>query len=204
MYERFINQLQMYAKVLRVLLKGNLPISLLPQSKLYKNIGEVKKAIQIRNPDYDIVIKRLHSYYDVKLVTFGIDENRNLIVQFPVFVQPYQQQQLILYHIKTVPVPIVEQNKQAHSYTHLQIERPYIALNSDTCISLRQQELTMCKKIGYEFCCEDLFVVKHKSKYSSESVIYFDLGPDIVKENCNFSYYFNKTDIKPTVLDGGN
>ena len=25
----------------------------------------------------------------MKLVTFGIDENRNLIVQFPVFVQPY-------------------------------------------------------------------------------------------------------------------
>ena len=34
-------------------------------------------------------------------------------------------------------------------------------------------------------------------------VIYFDLGSDIIKENCNFAYYFIKTDIKPTVLDGG-
>ena len=25
------------------------------------------------NLDYDIVIKRLHLYYDMKLVTFGID-----------------------------------------------------------------------------------------------------------------------------------
>ena len=55
-----------------------------------------------------------------------------------------------------------------------------------------------------DFYCEELFIVKHKSKYSCESAIYFNLGSDIIKENCNFAYSFNKTDIKPTVLDGGN
>ena len=59
----------------------------------------------------------------------------------------------------------------------------------------------MCKKIGYEFYCEELFVVKHKSKYSCESMIYFNLGSNSIKENCNFVYHFNKTNIKPTVLD---
>ena len=82
----------MYAKVIRVLSKGYLPISLLPPSKSKEILGKVKKAIQITNPDYDIVIKRLHLYYHMKLVTFGIDEDRNLIVQFPVFIQPYTQQ----------------------------------------------------------------------------------------------------------------
>ena len=62
----------------------------------------------------------------------------------------------------------------------------------------------MCKKICYEFYCKELLIVKHKSKYSCESVIYFNLGSDIIKENCKFAYYFNKTDLKPTVLDGGN
>ena len=57
--------------------------------------------------------------------------------------------------------------------------------------------------IGYEFYCKELFVVKYKSIYRCESVIYFDLGSDIIKENCKFAYYFNKTDITPTVLDGG-
>ena len=41
------------------------------------------------------------------------------------------QQQLILYQIEMVAVPI-DQNKQVHSYTHLQVDRPYIALNSET------------------------------------------------------------------------
>ena len=56
MYERFIKQLQMYGKTIRVTLKGYLPICLLPPSKLHESLGEVKKAIQITNPDYHIVI----------------------------------------------------------------------------------------------------------------------------------------------------
>ena len=133
-------QLQMYVKAKQNVSKGYLPISL-PPSKLQGILGKVKKAIQTTNPDYDIVIKRLNPYYDMKLVTFGIDRNRNLIIQFPVFVQPYTQQPLILYQLETVPVPIMAQNKCANSYTHLQMDRPYIALNSETYILIRQQDL---------------------------------------------------------------
>ena len=46
-------------------------------------------------------------------------------------------------------------------------------------------------------------MVKHKTKYSCESAIYFNLSPDFIK-NGKFAYYFNKTDITPTVLDKGN
>ena len=69
---------------------------------------------------------------------------------------------------------------------------------------MRQQELRSCKKIGYEFYCKELFIVKHKSSYSCESAIYFNLTTDIIKSNCNFDFYFNKTDVTPTVLDGGD
>ena len=62
----------------------------------------------------------------------------------------------------------------------------------------------MCKKIGYEFYCEELFVVKHKSKYSCKSAIFFYLNTDIIKENCKLTFYYNNTDITPTVLDRGN
>ena len=90
------------------------------------------------------------------------------------------------------------------SYTYLQVKKSYIALNSETYISLRVQELDTCKRIGYKFYCEELFVVRHKTQHSCESAIYFDLGVDIIKEICNFQYYFNKTDVKPSVLDGGH
>ena len=134
------------------------------------------------------------------LVTFGIDKDKNLIVQFPVFIQPYTQQLLILYQIETVPVPILDQNDNAQSHMHLQVKKPYITLNSETYISLRQHELRTCKRIGYEFYCKELFVVKQKTSYSCECAIFFNLDTNIIKENCNFRFYYNKTDIIPTVL----
>ena len=61
--------------------------------------------------------------------------------------------------METVPVPILDQNERVQSYTHLQVEKPYTALNSEMYISLWQQELRTCKRIGYKFYCEELFVV---------------------------------------------
>ena len=130
--------------------KGYLPISLLPPSKLEKILNEVRIAIAISNKDYDLVLTRLYLYYDMKLVTFGIENQRNLIVQFPVFIQLHTQKRLIMYQIETVPVPILDKNEQAQSYTELKVEKPYITLNEETYITLCSQELKMCKRIGYE------------------------------------------------------
>ena len=150
--------------------------------KLCEIISLVKETLTKNNPDYNIVIKRLHLYYDMKLVTFGIDQKRNLIIQFPIFVQPYTQQPLILYQLETVPVPIIDQNTKAQSYTELKIIKPYIALNSETYINIRQQKLATCKRIGYEFYCKELYVIRHKSIDSCESTIYFDLDTKIIKQ----------------------
>ena len=82
-----------------------------------------------------------------------------------------------------------------------------MALNSETYISIRPQELRTCKRIGYEFYCEKHFVVKHKSYSSCESAIYFDLGPDIFKENnfdnltetLEFPIVHNRTTLEQTL-----
>ena len=121
----------------------------------------IKTTIKKTNPDYDLVIKRLHLYYDMRLVTFGINRDKNQIIKFPVFIQPYTQQLLVLYQIETVPVPIIDQSKQADSYTNLQIKRLCIAINTKTHITIRQRELRTCKRIGYGFYCVELFMVKH-------------------------------------------
>ena len=203
MYKRFIEELKLYSRAIGVLSKGYLPIPLLSPSKLEKILNELRIAIAKSNKDYDLVLTRLYLYYDMKLVTFGIDNQRNLIVQFPVFIQPYTQKRLIMYQIETVPVPILDENEQVHSYTELKIEKPYIALNKETYITLHSQELKLCKRIGCEYYCEELFVIKSKTRYSCASAIYFNLESDVIKANCEFQYYHNKTDIKPTILDGG-
>ena len=85
MYERFVNQLKEYLRAIRILSKGYLPISLLPPSKLVKILYEVKQVLLRTNKNYELVIKGIYKYYDMKLVMFGINKDRNLIIQFPVF-----------------------------------------------------------------------------------------------------------------------
>ena len=131
LYRELITQLQIYTFAIRILAKGYLPNTLVTPSKLKEILSELKTALQTSNPDYDLVINRLHLYYDMQLVTFGINKDKNLI-QFPVFIQPCTQQPLILYQLETVPVPIRDQYTQAQSYTHPQVEKPYIALNTET------------------------------------------------------------------------
>ena len=200
LYKELITWLKSYVSAFRILAKGYLPTILITPSKLQEILAEVTKSLQQTNPDYALVLDRLHLYYDMQLVTFGIDREMNLVIQFPVFIQPYIQKPLILYQLETVPVPILYTNMEAQSYTHLHVNKPYIASNTETYISLTQQELRSCKKIGNEF----YFAVKHKSSYSCESVIYFNQTTDIIRKNCNFNFYYNKTDVTPTVLDGGN
>ena len=147
---------------IRILAKGYLPNTLLKPNELQEILTQVKNSLHTTNPDYTLVLDRLHLYYDMQLITFIIDRDMNLVIQFLVFIQPYTQKPLVLYQLETVPVPILDRNNEAQSYMHLHITKPYIALNSEMYISLRHQELRSCKRIGHEFYCEELFVVKHK------------------------------------------
>ena len=202
MYEKFIAELRSYLKAIRILSKGYLPITLITPSKLETISKQVQIAIAKTNQDYELVLNRLYLYYDMKLVMFCIDSQKNLIIQFPVFVQPYMQTKLTLYQIETVPVPILDASNKIQCYTQLKIEKSYIALNDETYISIRSQELNTCKRIGYEYFCEELFVVKSKHRYSCAGAVYFNSNHD-TKDNCDFYYYHNRSDVTPSVLNGG-
>ena len=139
LYRELITQLCTYTSAIRVLAKGYLPNTLITPRKLQEILAKVKKSLYHTNPDYTLVLDRLHLYYDIQLVTFGIDKDMNLVIQFPVFIQQYMQRPLILYQLETVPVPVLDQNIEAHSYTHLKVRKPYIVLNSETYISLTHQ-----------------------------------------------------------------
>ena len=181
LYRELITQLHTHVSAIRILAKGYLPNTLIKPDKLQEILTEAKNSLHITNPDYTLVLDRLHLHCDMQLITFGIDRDMNLVIQFPVFIQTYTQNPLALYHLETVPVPFLDRNNETQSYVHLQVRKPYIALNSETYISLRQQVLRSCKRIGRELYCEELFIVKHKSSYSCESAIYINLTTDIIK-----------------------
>ena len=78
MYERLIAELKSYLRAITILSKGYLPITLIPPSKLHLILSQLKVALAKTNKDYDLVLSRLYLHYDMKLVTFGIDQDKNL------------------------------------------------------------------------------------------------------------------------------
>ena len=72
MHRELITQLHTYVSAIRILAKGYLPNTLITPEKLQEILTEVKKSLQITNPDYDLVLDRLHLHYDMQLVTFSI------------------------------------------------------------------------------------------------------------------------------------
>ena len=58
-------------------------------------------------------ITKAYEYYSQMHGDHGI----NLIIQFPIFIQPYTQQLLILYQLEMVPVPVIDKNTKADTYT---------------------------------------------------------------------------------------
>ena len=139
------------------------------------------------------------------MVTFAVDQQTySLIVTFPAFIKNYKQPPLSLYEVETVPVPIIDKNVKNNSYSQVRIGKSYIAAGTDYYIQLRKSELLMCKRIRHIYYCEELFVIKYKSRHSCVSAIFYNLGPATIIKNCKFDYYYHyNTTVPPVILDGG-
>ena len=182
---------------------GRLPRALISDNQLREILGKVDAIIKRNYPDYVLSVTHISHYRDMKMVIFAVDQQtHSLIVTFAAFIKNYKQPPLSLYEVETVPVPIIDKNVKANSYSQVRIEKSYIAAGTDYYIQLRISELLMCKSIRHIYYCEELFVIKHKSRHSCVSAIFYNLGPVTITKNCKFDYYYNTT-VSPAILDGG-
>ena len=201
--ENLISELRLLLRSIAILSKGYLPPQLFSPTDIVKISQAALNMVKQGHPDYVLAIPQASSYYDMRLVTFGIDEDDKLVVCFPIFVKDFSRKSMTLYQIETVPVPIVDKNLEADSYSQAIMNKPYIATNADYYVQLEIEELFMCKQISHIYFCEELFLVKHKTKHSCESALFYELDSALVRQNCKFKYYFNVSVI-PSVLDGGS
>ena len=186
-----------------IVTQGRLPRALISDNQLREILGKVDAMVKRNYPDYVLAAKHISHYRDMKMVTISVDQQaHSLILTFPAFIKNYKQPPLSLYEVETVPVPIIDKNVKADSYSQVRIEKSYIAAGTDYYIQLRISELLMCKSIRHIYYCEELFVIKHKSRHSCVSAIFYNLGPATVTKNCRFDYYYNIT-VPPVILDGG-
>ena len=191
-------------KALETLAKGRLPHEIITHSRMKDMINKVENMLYKNHGNYRVALDSTDQYYDMKLATFSVDKRtRSLIIAFPIFIKQATLKPFSLYEIETVPVPIEDEDKNLNSYTEVVFAKPYIANNEEYYIQLRIPELRMCKIIDHMYFCEEIFLMKHRTRHSCESTILHNLGRKFVKENCDFKLYYNKT-VVPAVLDGGD
>ena len=203
LYEWLLCHLQDLLDIIGILSTGHLPPLLFPPTVLQNITANAIEMVCKTHPDYDLAIEHITEYYDMKLATFGLDSDDNMVVAFPVFVKDHASEPKTLYEIETVKVPIPNKNKEADSYSEVKYSKPYLAINDDYYIQLRIQELCMCKQIRHTYYCEELFLIKYKTKHSCESAIFYNLTADVVYSVCQFDYFYN-TIVPPSILDGGS
>ena len=202
LYEALVTELKLLLRSIAILSKGYLPPQLFPPTTLVEISQKAITMIKTKNPDYVLALPHITDYYDMRLVTFGLDDQERLVVCFPIFIKDFKKEPMTLYQLETVKVPINDRNLKADSYTEVTVTKPYLASNRDYYIQLVLPELVMCKKIRRTHYCEELFLVKHKTKHSCESAIFYNSTRDTILQNCEFKYFYNTT-VLPSVLDGG-
>ena len=203
LYETLVTEVKLLLRSIAILSKGYLPPQLFPPTTLVEISHRAITMIKHRNPDYVLALPHISDYYNMRLVTFGLDDQGRLVVCFPIFIKDFKKEPMTLYQLETVKVPIKDQNLQADSYTEVAVTKPYLASNRDYYIQLVLPELVMYKKIRRTHYCEELFLVKHKTKHSCESAIFYNLTRETILQNCEFKYFYN-TSVLPSVLDGGS
>ena len=190
-----------------ILRTRHLPPKLFPPTVLQNDTANAIEMVHKAHPDYALAIRHITEYYDMKLAMFGLDSDGSMVVVFPVFLKVFLKDHAsepkTLYEIETVKVPIPNKNTEADSYSEVKYSKPYLAINEDYYIQIRIQELRMCKQIRHIYYCEELFLIKHKTKHSCESAIFYNLTADVVYSVCQADYFYNTT-VTPSILDGGS
>ena len=200
-YREIVKAARNFLDGIAIVTQGRLPRALISDNQLREILGKVNAMVKRNYPDYVLAAAHIFHYRDMKMVTFAVDQQtHSLIVAFPSFIKNYKQPPLSLYEVETVPLPIIDKNVKANSYSQVRMEKSYIATGTNYYIQLRISESLMCKSIRHIYYCEELFVIKHKSRHSCVSAIFYNLGPATITKNCKFDYYYNTT-VRPVILD---
>ena len=96
LYDELERVLREFLSAVRILSKGYLPASLFPPTILHRITSNALQMVQRKNPDYVLTIKHVTEYYDMKMVTFGVNDSEELVVAFPVFIQDHTRESMTL------------------------------------------------------------------------------------------------------------
>ena len=89
LYELMLHHLKDLLDCIGILSTGKLPPMLFPPTVLENITSKAIDMVCHTYPNYELAVGHISEYYDMKLCTFGVSIEGNMVVAFPIFVKDH-------------------------------------------------------------------------------------------------------------------
>jgi len=186
---------------------GTLTHHVISATQLTTYLQHIQAEIDKDFPNYDLALKQVNKYYDMKLVSF-VAYNYSLYVHIPIYVKQKVQPLMDLYRLESIPIPFdtadIEPDENGEwigDYTQVKFAGEYLAMSAEIFILLSEKELTDCNSFGGVYYCENTLLLTHSTEHNCASAIYHN-KTDIISEKCEVEYLANYHPYPKILQDG--
>ena len=147
---------------------GYLTHCILDPKILAQYLEAIEDDLEETAPAFEPVFTNVYQYYGSSLISFT-----NIIDDLPILIKLKVQVPMLLFSIKTAPVPLDAETYlgEKREYTQIILETELIALTENNYIPLMQAQISLCAKIGYMYYCEYAHLLKKCTEHTCMSAI---------------------------------
>ena len=194
LYESILSELDHFLDALDNLSNNQLSHSVTPPKEMSDLIIHVNEVLSTQYPNYELVVSRVHDYYNLPFSTFACQGN-TLMVHISFYIKLINQEPLHMYEIKSIPVPyhmneeLIDETESKYTYNKIKPSTEILAMGSNSQINLDYNQLVHCIQYNILFFCEQMFLAKLGNEHTCESAIYTHQNSKLIQQKCEIEYY---------------
>ena len=169
--------------------------------ELQKVLTNVQAGLKRRNRQFDLLFPEAADYYGLPLTNFAYT-NESVFLWIPIYLRHFQQPEMQLYRIHSVPVPYNENNTNTEMYTRVHHEKPYLASSKIMYTEMTQTEVDKCEQQAGQYVCPQVSLIRTQEHHTCTSAILNKQPHEKIRQKCQIELMEQRPE--PEVLDFGD
>ena len=147
------SKLQHYMKAIELVGMNRSSADLITNEELTEMLDHVKRQLSEHYPNFQVVTDNEQDYYQMPLISATYVQNM-VLCQIPIYIKPITQKPLLMYKIKTIPVPyhinekMIDSTESNYTYTEFIDTAEMIAMSDETYVDVKIDDLDQSIKIS--------------------------------------------------------
>ena len=193
------SELEKFISGCDVLLRGYVPVQIVPPQQLLEIIGNISDYLQQNQPNYQVVYKQPASYYQMPgIVTYTTTENHLFIkIKIPLSTSSVLFE---VFRVRSVPVSLAKE-KGDKPFTEVTGLPDYLGIGQDKKFFTELDQITFdnCKGVTLRRC-EVSLNLHSRDEITCASAIYFK-DKNGIQSKCKVALYPNISSTETHVID---